>query len=472
MDDSDLVKFRAEWQREVQEKTRVQKKTQISPGRPASISNLSLITTTEEPERKTFIKSQTRPGDRSNVKNEVAPAKAVLLGGQLVASERLDQSKTEPVHDSTQATEDDNMAQTKPCTALEHYELGISFERRGLLSDALNHYRKAFKLDSNIDKLYRDIFRAQEKTGVVGEQSATTLEGNDYAKFIQTTHDYDPKSSQKPCAEFEELIRIFHSIRMPIVTDGMSKAADISSLPEELLRQIISYTMQVSPSSFTAISLTCQKLCLISQSDHSIWRDVCFAAYHDQNYVDKGVRLDSLTAKAEYGRKLSEELNDRFHADWKRMFIEKPRIRIDGCYIATCHYTRPGVREESFTNSFHLVTYFRFLRFYPSGTCLSLLTTAQPADVVHQIVLGTKLKGVQQGRWSMTRAGELFIEATGPASYLFFMSLRIKSSSKGRQNKLQWDRFDGTHPVTGEVTHFNLRNDKPFYFSKVMSYDR
>ena len=29
---------------------------------------------------------------------------------------------------------------------------------------------------------------------------------------------------------------------------------------------------------------------------------------------------------------------DAFDADYRRVFIERPRVRLDGVYIAVCHY--------------------------------------------------------------------------------------------------------------------------------------
>lgn len=34
-----------------------------------------------------------------------------------------------------------------------------------------------------------------------------------------------------------------------------------------------------------------------------------------------------------------EDAIDVFRKDYRRLFIEKPRVRFDGVYIAVCHYT-------------------------------------------------------------------------------------------------------------------------------------
>lgn len=468
MNDSDLEAFRAEWQREVQTKA----KGHAAPNKSAN---------------KPISNTGKRPvADAANTTGQAVPTASKTIDEvsevhkYATIPEHSDESDVSDIEDQFEAMSvepQDAVSSEQPGDerqqALRSYEMGVEKERRGLLSEALILYRKAFKLYPSVDKVYRDAFRSGELIESNNEYKGGSLEESGYAKFIQVGHDYDPKNAHKSCAEFEDTMRIFSSLRMPIETAVAPQVTSIASLPDEILHQVLGYVMQIMPSSFTAISLTCQKFCLITQRDQSIWKDVCMGTYHNQLYdEEEGVQELSTIEPGHYSTRLQDEVCIDFQNDWKKMFIEKPRIRMDGCYIATCHYTRPGVREESFSSSFHLVTYFRFLRFYPSGTSLSLLTTSPPADVVHQIHLGSKLKGIQIGRWSMTRAGKLSIEATGPASYLFFMSLQVKSSSRGRQNKLQWDKFSGTHPVTGEITHFNLKNDKPFYFSKVISYTK
>nr|CAI5853653.1 unnamed protein product [Callosobruchus analis] len=49
---------------------------------------------------------------------------------------------------------------------------------------------------------------------------------------------------------------------------------------------------------------------------------------------------------------------------WRCMFIERPRVHFNGCYISKTTYIRNG--ENSFQDQFyrpwHLVAYYRYLR--------------------------------------------------------------------------------------------------------------
>lgn len=74
------------------------------------------------------------------------------------------------------------------------------------------------------------------------------------------------------------------------------------------------------------------------------------------------------------------DLLERYSEDYRRVYIEHPRIRLDGVYIAVCHYmyvlsmkykyfdvsvelddSRAGLSENAWTNISHLITYHRYL---------------------------------------------------------------------------------------------------------------
>ena len=53
------------------------------------------------------------------------------------------------------------------------------------------------------------------------------------------------------------------------------------------------------------------------------------------------------------------------YQSWRDMYIQRPRLRYNGCYISKTSYIRDG--ENSFQDRFyrpwHLVEYFRYLRY-------------------------------------------------------------------------------------------------------------
>jgi F-box protein 9 len=69
------------------------------------------------------------------------------------------------------------------------------------------------------------------------------------------------------------------------------------------------------------------------------------------------------------------------------MFIERTRLQFNGCYIGKTTYIRHG--ENSFQDQFyrpwHLVAYYRYLRFFPEGVVLVLTSSEEPAQCVSQM---------------------------------------------------------------------------------------
>ncbi|KAI9113386.1 hypothetical protein K1719_015911 [Acacia pycnantha] len=69
------------------------------------------------------------------------------------------------------------------------------------------------------------------------------------------------------------------------------------------------------------------------------------------------------------GRKL-QDLAFKYESSWRKMWLLRPRLRIDGLYVSRNTYIRVGVAEWKTTNPVHVVCYFRYMRFFPSGRFL------------------------------------------------------------------------------------------------------
>jgi F-box protein 9 len=52
------------------------------------------------------------------------------------------------------------------------------------------------------------------------------------------------------------------------------------------------------------------------------------------------------------------------------MFLESPHLRFEGLYVSRNTYIRQGVAEWKRERTCHLVTYFRYFRFFQDGTLL------------------------------------------------------------------------------------------------------
>ena len=168
-----------------------------------------------------------------------------------------------------------------------------------------------------------------------------------------------------------------------------------------------------------------------------------------------------------------------------------------------------------------IVTYYRYLRFYEDGSCISLLTTAEPAEVVHQLVKdnlgrsfaqgapGAVMNQGVRGRWRLSgdpfkeksimreeeegqerkseehqeeEEGIVHIEtegadaATKNPKYVYKMMLALQNAGGGkrgktRNNKMAWLGYWSYNKLSDDWAEFGLKNDKPFFWSRVRSYE-
>jgi F-box protein 9 len=111
---------------------------------------------------------------------------------------------------------------------------------------------------------------------------------------------------------------------------------------------------------------------------------------------------------------------------------------MDGVFIAVVTYLRRGESSNAWTSPTHLVTFYRYLRFYPTGLVLSLLTVDPPATVVKMLNPTLRVQGLTIGRWRL-RGDE--VECWGledPSveenrrKYSFRMNCRLRSTARGR----------------------------------------
>jgi F-box protein 9 len=190
---------------------------------------------------------------------------------------------------------------------------------------------------------------------------------------------------------------------------------------------------------------------------------------------------------------------------WYNMYIQRPRIRYDGVYISTCHYIRSGTSKTTWNQPVHLVTYYRYLRFFTDGTLIKHVTTDEPAQVVKQLDQDYSKQQTFRGHfaWKQDDNGD----GKQPMTVLkidtrddnlpherFFLQLDVKGTHRGRHNKLGWrkytsvnqrhineyrrqrhdndplDALDEDDSMEGLEHVYDLKLMKPYFFSPVRSY--
>ncbi|XP_011303086.1 F-box only protein 9 [Fopius arisanus] len=234
---------------------------------------------------------------------------------------------------------------------------GIEYEQNGELYDAIRFYKRAVQLVPDIEfRLYestkpkaREKFEKDEKTivfdceppddDVKGEEEIE--DGNLIVKLSRVL----VKNQRVCCPRFEQ------------------SSTHISALPMEIVLYILRWV--VSPDldfrSLEMFSAVCRGF-FISARDPEIWRLACVRVW--------GVNCGDF---------------EPIYRSWRDMYLQRPRLRYNGCYISKNTYIRHG--ENSFQDQFyrpwHLVEYFRYLRFFPEGRVLMLTSTDDAQSCVN-----------------------------------------------------------------------------------------
>ncbi|KAF2766331.1 hypothetical protein EJ03DRAFT_278361 [Teratosphaeria nubilosa] len=426
----------------------------------------------------------------------------------------------------------------EPSSALEHYERAVEKETQGQLGDSVRHYRRAFKLDDGVHEAYKR--KHFPPSSFVKPAPASVKPSNASATVPGTAHPSLHGSGAALPPTLKQLVDEFAGMRIeapPPPTDASPQERSLlGELPEEILSHILMEVAINDVATFARLAQVCKRLAHLVLTEEAIWRRVAvgsefgfkamlydFACEIDGDPLDAGDSIarylddtsDSwpseddlplLPAPREtsFSALSNHLLHSTYASSYRQMFRSRPRIRFNGCYISTVNYTRPGGNN---TNTLtwgapvHVVTYFRYLRFFPDGTAISLLTTTEPADVVHHLTKAnlhnhhtstalpsSVMRDALRGRWRLTGPlsahskaleeaeveGDLIVETEGVVpKYTYQMHLALSRAGKStRNNKLAWKWYGCYNRLTDDWGEFGLKNDQAFYYSRVKSYGR
>ena len=427
----------------------------------------------------------------------------------------------------------------EPTSALEHYERGVEKESQGNLGDSLSHYRKAYRLDARVEQSYKN-------RHFPGRSKAINPNPSGAAATVPSTAHHSSKEPQAPTTTSDLIANYagFAIMGAPAMIEGdKPPPCPVSRLPSEVLLEVLMRTAILDPASFARLALVCKKLAYHIFTENQIWKRVALGAefglagqlYDFSTDIEGRETVNRLLGDGEerlWNPKLN--LGDIHAQDWREVFHSRPRIRFTGVYISTVNYARAGgasATQVTWSSPVHIVTYYRYLRFFRDGTVISLLSTNEPIDVVHHLTkenmatvrssgkdihplnftssapaisgpsaqnvpptAQSLMKHALRGRWRLCHPssssqmsvadiatggagveGDLHIETEGVGPrYMYTMHLALKSSSRSRygvkNNKLQWKGFWSYNQLTNDWAEFQLKNDKAFFFSRVRSY--
>eukprot|EP00252_Welwitschia_mirabilis_P014201 TRINITY_DN3126_c0_g1_i3.p1 TRINITY_DN3126_c0_g1~~TRINITY_DN3126_c0_g1_i3.p1 ORF type:complete len:296 (+),score=52.38 TRINITY_DN3126_c0_g1_i3:251-1138(+) len=131
-------------------------------------------------------------------------------------------------------------------------------------------------------------------------------------------------------------------------------------LPDELLYEVFAC---MPPYTLGRAACVCRKWRYAIRNP-SLWRNACVSAWQLS-----GPEENFKILKLEYG------------GSWYKMWLHRPRLRFDGVYVGRNTYIRSGTAEWETTNPVHLVCYYRYLRFFPSGRCLYKISPQRVKEV-------------------------------------------------------------------------------------------
>lgn len=539
-----LEQFRQEWQQEVIARTQKDGSRLADTERARTRSDAS---TRQRPERPINKPPAKHPLSRIKDEDDTIPE----ASASAPPTEKFDDLKVEDADVDADADDFSRLSRTEPKTALEHYERAVQKEGQGQLGVSLDHYRIAFRMDENVDTKYKEKHFASRWKTTKAERSETSASATATAA-PRAPSQSQPRTEPAPRTT-SQLIQSFQDCEIegapPLVEGDKPPPCPIKRLPTEVLLELFRHIAVKDVSIYARLASVCKKFAYHVYTEDKVWKRIALGRefglasqrYHFNTDIQgRPIIWQALEDEADENdaeKPMPEVDADIFQTDedWREVFHSHPRIRFTGVYISTVNYTRsggPSMTPSTWSQQVHIVTYYRYLRFYRDGTCLSLLTTHEPLEVVHlltkenlaQVRAGGKLealgsmnfastghslsqdranpnapaippqsilKHVLRGRWRLCHpslestemgsnagvVGDIHIETEGGAGprYLYTMHLSLKNGSSRlphatKNNKLIWKGFWSFNSITHDWAPFQLRHDKAFWFSRVKSY--
>ena len=247
--------------------------------------------------------------------------------------------------------------------ARNYFLEGVEHEQNGELFEAIQKYRKAINLVPDIEfKAHEHTLRRRNVVSQIPEpekvdEDNTDTEVEELPEDVEDTED----------DQVEDLLMRFSKMKLKkslcepeVSTNGLH----ISSLPMEVLINILKWVVSsdLDLKSLENFSQACRGFFVASRAS-DIWRRVCI-----QTWGLAGLPLE------EPGL-----------GGWRTLFLTRPRVNFNGCYISRVTYLREGERgfqDNEFYKSWHVVHYYRILRFFPGARVLMVTTAEQPAVAV------------------------------------------------------------------------------------------
>ncbi|XP_077248817.1 F-box protein 7 [Tasmannia lanceolata] len=205
-------------------------------------------------------------------------------------------------------------------------------------------------------------------------------------------------------------------------------------LPDELLHEVFT---RMNPYSLGRAACVCRKW-RYTIWNPSFWRSACLKTWQLSGAVENYRIFQS-----------------SYDGSWRKMWLLRPRLRIDGLYVSRNTYIRAGVAEWKVTNPVHVVCYYRYIRFFPNGRFLYKNSSQKVKEVARCMHFrAAKVDCVFGGHYTLTKdLVEAALLYPGLRPTVLRIRLRLRGTTIGANNRL-----DLLSLVTGGVNDTEINN--------------
>jgi len=261
---------------------------------------------------------------------------------------------------------------------------GVELERAGELFSAVQKYKRAVQMVPDIE---HRVFDEVRKKNLVANRNPMAVEkGDEEVVLLVDERDVDVATPDEAAEKY--LIDKFTSLKVsqPLGTEiemevEQEWSKHISCLPMEILIAILKWVVsdQLDLRSLEKCSAVCRCFYVASRSP-DLWRIICL-----NMWGANALPLDT--------------------GCWRSYFLSRPRVLLDGCYIAKVSYAREGEQgfQDQFYRPWHVVRYFRYLRFFVGGHMVMLTSAEEPIAGVKILkrkpTKGQNISGVMVGHY-------------------------------------------------------------------------
>ncbi|KAI9628982.1 hypothetical protein KEM48_011232 [Puccinia striiformis f. sp. tritici PST-130] len=377
------------------------------------------------------------------------------------ASEKeLESFRKKWIAEVNQATQASNSSTTTEESALTIYARAVYYERTGLLDNALRDYRKALRLEPNVDRAYHHL-KGEEI------QSFENLFSTEPSFTFQTEHLPTGSTLQEPLPNRTSLVLI-HLLLMTLITpinltedDDQRSSVSDDRPDDEVVKNLSALEIddhseeevpQTNELKFEPLNIDLKSYIQIVPLE--LFNANIFSPHtYDRSRIHLLIStIESFARVCRLARIIT--LNQslwrgiyRFDSDWRRLFILLPRVRLDGCYISLIRYPRQGESANP---------WYTIYKLHQDHTTLSS---------------------------SSTTSNQRVRSSVGRNNYQFQIDATLSSTKLGKMNKIEISRLSTLNLNTGELVDVPLpsteptypnnssSSSKPFIFSRVFSYD-